>query len=153
MKSIRGNRTWIVGEKPPGAKPLASRLVFKRKLGSNGAIERYKARLVTRGDQQIEGVNYKDTFSPVLDMTKARVIFAFGVLWGNPPRHGDIPGAYTRDSPEVNLEIYMYPPQGIKLNAEEAASGGNKPVLKLMKNLYILKQAGHLRNQMLDEKL
>jgi hypothetical protein len=47
----------------------------------------------------------------------------------------------------------MYPPQGMKLTAEEAASGGDKPVLKLMKNIYGLKQAGRLWHQMLSEKL
>jgi hypothetical protein len=123
------------------------------KLDSNGAIERYKARLVARGDQQIEGVNYQDTFSPVMDMTTARIIFAFGVLWGNPPRHGDIPVAYTRASPEDDLEIYMYPPQGMTFSEEEVRSGGNRPILKLLKNLYGLKQAGRLWHQMLDKKL
>jgi hypothetical protein len=47
----------------------------------------------------------------------------------------------------------MYPPQGMNLTAEEAVSGGSKPVLKLLKNLYDLKQAGRLWNQMLDENL
>jgi hypothetical protein len=134
-------------------KQLVSRFVFKLKLGSNRAVERYKARLVARGDQQIDGVNFKGTFSPVMDMATSRIIFAFGVIWGNPPRHGDIPVAYTRALPEENLEIYMYPPQGMTLNAEEAKSGGNKPILKLMKNLYGLKQAARLWHQMLDEKL
>jgi hypothetical protein len=134
-------------------KRLASRFVFKLKLDSNGAVERYRVRLVARGDQQIEGVNYKDKFLPVMDMATTRIIFAFGVSWGNPPRHGDIPIAYTRASPEKNLEIYMYPPQGMTLNAEEAKSGDNMPILKLMKNLYGLKQAGRLWHQMLDEKL
>jgi hypothetical protein len=53
-----------------------------------------------------------------------------------------IPVAYTRASPEENLKIYMFPPQGVNLTAEEEASGRNKPVLKLLKNLYGLKQAG-----------
>jgi hypothetical protein len=88
-----------------------------------------------------------------MDMTTARIIFAFGIIWGNPPRHGDMPVDYTRASPEEDLEIYMYPPQGMKLTAEEAASGGDKPVLKLMKNIYGLKQAGRLWHQMLSEKL
>jgi hypothetical protein len=43
-------------------KPLASRLVFKLKLDADGAIEHYNARLVARGDQQVEGVNYQDIF-------------------------------------------------------------------------------------------
>jgi hypothetical protein len=135
LKNLRDNRTWVVVEKPSDAKPLASRFVFKLKLNSDGAIERYKARFVARGDQQVEGINFKDTFSPVMDMATARIIFAFGVLWGNPPRHGYIPVAYTRASPEDNLETYMYPPLGMTLNAEKAASGGNRPVLKLMKNM------------------
>jgi hypothetical protein len=58
LRSLPDNRTWIVVEKPPGSKPLALRLVLKLELDADGAIERYKARLVNRGDQQVEGVNY-----------------------------------------------------------------------------------------------
>jgi hypothetical protein len=108
LQSLQDSRTWIVVNKPVEVKPLHSRFVFKLKLDADGAIERYKARLVARGDQQVEGINYQNTFSPVMDMTTARIIFAFGVIWGNPPRHGDIPVAYTRASPEDNLDIYIY---------------------------------------------
>ncbi len=152
LKSLRDNRTWVVVEKPPNVKPLASRLVFKLKLDADRAIERYKAQLVARGDQQVEGVNYQDTFSSVMEMATARIIFAFGVISGNLPRHGDIPAAYTRASPEENLELCMYPPPGMILT-EDVASGGKKPVLKLLKNIYGLKQAGRLWNQMLDQKI
>ncbi len=69
------------------------------------------------------------------DISLQGTYLAFGVIWGNPPRHGGIPVAYTRASPKDNLEIYMYPPKGMKLTAEETASGGNKPVVKLM-NIY-----------------
>jgi hypothetical protein len=47
----------------------------------------------------------------------------------------------------------MYPPQGIKLTVEAAENGGDEPGLKLMKNIYGLKQAGRLWHQMLSEKL
>jgi hypothetical protein len=75
-----------------------------------------------------------------MDNATTRIIFAFGVLWGNPPRYGDIPVAYICASPEENLEIFMYPPQGMHLTAEEAASGGNTPLLKLLKILKESKQ-------------
>jgi hypothetical protein len=45
LQSLRDNRTWVVVEKPDEVKPLLSRFVFKLKLGADGAIERYKARL------------------------------------------------------------------------------------------------------------
>jgi hypothetical protein len=50
-----------------------------------------------------------------MDMATARSIFAFGVLWGSTPWHVDIPVTYTRASPEKDMEIYMYIPQGIWL--------------------------------------
>jgi hypothetical protein len=133
-------------------KSLVSRFVFKLKFDADEAIERYKARLVALGDQQNEGVNYQDTFSPVMVMATARTIFAifaFGVIWGNPPRLGDIPVVYTCALPEEDLENYLYPQQGMSFTAEEIASGRKKPVLKLMKNIYGLKQTGWLWNQML----
>jgi hypothetical protein len=58
LQSLRDNRTWIVVNKPADVKPLSSRFVFKLRLDADEAIERYKARLVARGDQQIEDVNY-----------------------------------------------------------------------------------------------
>jgi hypothetical protein len=87
-----------------------------------------------------------------MDMATARTIFAFGVIWGNPPRHGGIPVAYTRAWPEEDMEIYMYFPQDMQMAAEGFASGRYKRLLKLMKNIYGLnKQAGGLWNQMLDK--
>jgi hypothetical protein len=87
-----------------------------------------------------------------MDMTTTRIIFAVGVLWRNTPHHGDIPVAYTHASPEENSEIDFH--VSSTTNAfDSRSSGGRKPVLKLMKSIYGLKQAGCLWNQMLDEKL
>jgi hypothetical protein len=130
LKSLRDNRSWVVVEKPPDVKPLASRFVFKLKLDSNGAVERYNARLVARGDQQFKGVNYKDTFSPVMDMATARIIFAFGVIWGNPPRHGYIPVAYTKSG-----DLHVPTPRN-DIERRRSEKGGNRTIQKLMKNLY-----------------
>jgi hypothetical protein len=51
--------------KAAGCEAIGLPFCIKLKLDSNGAFERYKTRLVARGDQQIEGVNYTDAFSPV----------------------------------------------------------------------------------------
>jgi hypothetical protein len=59
---------------------------------------------------------------------------------------------YTRALPVDDPHIYMNPPHGMILTAEERVGGGNEPVLKLMKHIYGLKQAGRLRHQMLSEK-
>ncbi len=94
LQSVCDNRTWVVVENPLDVKPFVSRFVFKLTLDTDKVIERYKARLVARVKKQVEGVNYQDTFSLVMDYHFPRA-FALGVIWGNPSRHGDVPVAYT----------------------------------------------------------
>ena len=153
LEALRENRTWIAVSRPPGVKPLHSKWVFKTKTNSDGTIERFKARLVACGNEQEKGVNYDNTFAPVLDMATASFILAMGAIWGVPPRHGDIPNAYVRAEGEKDFKIYMQVPKGMSLNEEEQANGGHDPVLLLLMSLYGLKQAGRLWNALLHNHL
>jgi hypothetical protein len=65
MDSIMCNGTWEVVEHPFGCKPIICKWVFKKKLRSNGTIERYKARLIAKGYTQKEGEDFFDTYSPI----------------------------------------------------------------------------------------
>jgi hypothetical protein len=153
LETLRNNRTWIAEEKPASARPLHSKWVFKTKVDADGSIERFKAHLVACGNEQQEGINYNDTFAPVLDLATARLILALSVIWKNPARHGDIPAAYTKAHIESDSDIYMYPPNGMTLTKEEQLAGGASPVLKLQRSLYGLKQAGRLWNNLLHAQL
>ena len=50
---------------PKGSKQVGCKWVFKPKSDSKGNIERYKVRLVAKGYTQNDGIDYKETFSPV----------------------------------------------------------------------------------------
>lgn len=63
-------------KKPCDAKLLYSKWVYKLKMHADGTIERYKARLVTRGDEQVYGVDYTYTSSSVMEMASVKVTFA-----------------------------------------------------------------------------
>ena len=69
MAALQRNQTWDLVPLPKGQKPIGCKWVFKRKMGLDGSIEKYKARLVVQGYSQVEGVDYGEIFSPVAKMT------------------------------------------------------------------------------------
>jgi hypothetical protein len=83
--SLMTNNTWTLVPLPAGRKPVFCKWVFKIKEGTNGEVERYKARLATRGFTQTYGVDYNETFAhetfaPVAKFTSIRYILALSAL-------------------------------------------------------------------------
>ena len=72
IESIMQNHTWEIVDLPSGIKPLGCKWIFKKKLKSDGSIDKYKARLVAKGFKQKEGLDFFDTYSPMTRITSIR---------------------------------------------------------------------------------
>ncbi|CAI5704871.1 unnamed protein product [Peronospora farinosa] len=136
------NGTWEEAVPPPGAKVVSTRWVFKIKYNSMGELDKFKARLVKRGFTQRYGVDFSETYSPVLKMASARFLITLGAQWGCKVRHGDVPNAYLRAP--IDRPIYVKPPHG---------SPDEGRVYRLLKSLYGLKQSGRLWNDLIHSFL
>ncbi|RVW39334.1 Retrovirus-related Pol polyprotein from transposon TNT 1-94 [Vitis vinifera] len=75
-KFMQDNKVWELVPLPVGTKPIGCKWIFKTKRDSNGNVERYKARLVAKGLTQKEGIDFKETFSPISTKDSFRIIMA-----------------------------------------------------------------------------
>ncbi|CAI7764204.1 unnamed protein product [Closterium sp. NIES-53] len=116
LKSIEENGTWELVELPEGRKAITSKWLFKIKSDADGKIERYKSRLVAKGYQQKEKVDYKELFAPVVKATTLRTLLAGAAIKG-------------------------WVVKQMHVTTAEGFDDGSGRVLRLKKALYGLKQA------------
>jgi hypothetical protein len=107
--------------------------IFKKKLKSDGSVEKYKARLVAKGYTQKKDFDYFDTYSPVARMTSIRVAIALASIHNLVVHQMDVKIDFLNG--DLEEEIYMDQPEGFVVPGKE-----NK-VCRLVKSLYGLKQA------------
>lgn len=139
LSSIVENNTWSLINRPANCKPIHSRWIFKTKHVQDGTT-RYKARLVIKGCAQRHGIDYEETFAPVVKYNSIRYLLAMAVEHNMEIEQLDAVTAFLQG--ELKENVFMFQP--------EHYNDGTDKICKLNRAMYGLKQAGRAWNEKLD---
>ena len=145
IQSLDENHVLDLVESPKDRQVVGSKWVFRRKVGENGVVERYKARLVAQGYSQKFGQDYEETFSPLFRFESIRMIISLAAQYQLKLHQMDVTTAFLNR--ELEEEVYMRQPEGF------IAEGQEHLVCKLKRSIYGLRQSPRCRNFTLDCKL
>jgi histone deacetylase 1/2 len=81
-QALLRNHTWHLVPAPKGKNIIACKWVYKVNRRADGTIDRYKARLVAKGYKQHYGIDYEDTFSPMVKAASIRLVLSIAVSKG-----------------------------------------------------------------------
>ncbi len=141
LKSINENNVWTIVKRPFDKIVIGTKWVFKIKKNAKNEPEKYKARLVAKGYNQEYGIDYNETFAPVVKVQTLRILFAIAANNDLIIHQVDINTAFLNG--DLDEEVYVENPPGCEgvFNKEN--------VCKLQKSLYGLKQAPRAWNKTL----
>nr|GEY76477.1 hypothetical protein [Tanacetum cinerariifolium] len=126
-------KVWILVDLPHGKREIGTKWVYINKKDERGIVVRNKARLVTQGHTQEEGIDYEEVFAPVARIEAIRLFLAYASFMRFIVYQMDVKSAFLYET--IEEEVYVCQPTGF-----EDTDHPDK-VYKVVKALYGLHQA------------
>jgi hypothetical protein len=140
------NDTWSLELLPKDKAPIGGKWVFVKKFDENGNVNRYKARFVAQGYNQVKGCDFNETFSPTAKLSTVQMLTQIVCDRDWELHQLDVKTAYL--NAQIDCAIYVEQPTGF-----EKSGNGEKLYCHLNKSLYGLKQSGRMWNATLNDYL
>lgn len=142
LSAHRKNETWFNSSKPENKKIITCKWIFRKKV-TPGEPDQYKARLVARGFTQRQGIDYMETYAPVVRYESICMLLAMAAAENLDILQFDVKTAFLYGTLEEDIWIQL----------PEGPWSEEKRVVKLRKSLYGLKQSPHCWNEQFNKVL
>jgi hypothetical protein len=113
LENFERNQVWTLVAPPRNVNVIGTKWVFKNKQGEDGEVVRNKARLVSQGYSQVEGLDFRETFAPVARIEAIRILLAFAVSKGFKLYQMDVKSAFLNGV--IQEEVYVRKPQVLRV--------------------------------------
>lgn len=110
IKALEDNHTWEIVTLPTDKRAIGCKWIFKIKYKADGTVDRFKARLVAKSYSKLEGLDYQDTFSPVVKMVTVRVVISLAATRKWSIHQMEVYNAFLQG--DLEEEVYMTMPPG-----------------------------------------
>ncbi len=114
IETLEGMEAWNVIDRTDDMNVIDSTWAFKLKLHPDSLIKKFKARFCDRGDQQIEGVYFFETYVPVVQWTTVRLMQILEILLELKSKKGGVTPAFFHADLEKIEEVYLKMPRGLE---------------------------------------
>nr|GEU75297.1 putative ribonuclease H-like domain-containing protein [Tanacetum cinerariifolium] len=133
MQPVKFQNVWVLVDLPAGIYAIRTKWILKNKRNARGIVVRNKARLVTQGHRQEEGIDYDEVFALVARIEAIKLFLAFASYIGFLVYQMDVKSAFLYG--RIDEEVYVTQPKGF------VDPHHPKKVYKVVKALYGLPQA------------
>jgi histone deacetylase 1/2 len=133
FNALMQNDMWSLVARPAGVNVVTGKWIFRHKFNPDGSHARYKARWVVRGFTQQHGMDYTETFSPVVKPATIRLVISLATAHSWPIHQLDVKNSFLNG--DLQETVYCEQPSGFIDSSFPAH------VCHLRKSLYGLKQA------------
>jgi hypothetical protein len=143
LTNLEENEMWDLVKRPTNQKVIGCKWLYALKKNELGEVVKFKSRVVALGYHQSYGVNFQETYSPVMRKQSLRIFFVIAAQKGWSLHQIDVTAAYL-NSP-TGETVYMEQP------VLGTGEGKSDLVCKLKKSIYGLHHAGRDWNEYLTK--
>jgi histone deacetylase 1/2 len=120
FSALLTNNTWDILPRPPCANVVTGKWVFKQKFKADGSLERYKARWLLRGFTQRPGIDFTETFSPVVKPATVRTVMSLALSRSWPIHQLDVNNTFLQGT--LSETVYYAQPLVLRMQIAQILS-------------------------------
>jgi Reverse transcriptase (RNA-dependent DNA polymerase) len=142
IQTLENKECWDIIDKENWMNVLPGTWAFRCKRFPDGLVRKLKARFCARGDRQIEGLDFFETFAPVTNWMTVRLMLTLSMIFGLYTKQVDYTAAFIHAP--IDGDVFVEMPRGFSQKGK---------CLKLKKSIYGLRQSPRNFFQHLKGKL